>query len=176
MARCRVALRFRSELPLLEFGVRHHAAIAIERGRATVSHHLAGILLLDAFGEGARIVEVGMRGLPSQDRRIRRKQNRGQCNAAARCLLSAGRNPSGVWPFGSIKGRSRSSTSLVNEAGGFGVGAGDDDRRHAHGVGREAGRGEATLMLRGRDQNLAAEMAALLFRGQLVLEVDACGA
>jgi hypothetical protein len=34
----------------------------------------------------------------------------------------------------------------------------------------------AALMLRGRDQNLAAEMAALLFRRERVIEVDACRA
>jgi hypothetical protein len=97
----------------------------------------------------------------------------GESKTAGNAMLQPGAFFQPEEPFGCLavrldKGQSRSSTSLVNEAGGFGVGAGDNDRRHAHGVGREVGRGEATLMLRGRDQNLAAGMAALLFRGQLV--------
>jgi hypothetical protein len=62
------------------------------------------------------------------------------------------------------------------QLGGFRVGAGDDQRRRAHDVGGEARRVEVADMRRGRDQHLAAEMAALLFRRELVFEVDAGGA
>ena len=56
------------------------------------------------------------------------------------------------------------------------VGASDKHGRHAADVGREPrGVERADEGLR-RHQHLAAEMAALLFRGELVLEVDAGGA
>ena len=59
------------------------------------------------------------------------------------------------------------------ELGGLGVGAGDDQRRRAHHVGGEPRGVEVADVGRGRDQHLAAEMAALLLRRQLVLVVDA---
>ena len=63
-----------------------------------------------------------------------------------------------------------------DDVGGFGVGAREQHRRHAHDVGREA-RGDQLLhrFLR-RHQHLAAHVAALLDRGELVLEVHAGGA
>ena len=56
------------------------------------------------------------------------------------------------------------------------VGARDQDRRHARDVGGEARGDERADELGGRDEDLAAEVAALLLRGELVLEVDAGGA
>ena len=58
----------------------------------------------------------------------------------------------------------------------LGVGAREDDRRHAHAVGGEP-RGDQLVdgLARGH-QHLAAHVAALLDRRQLVLEVDAGGA
>ena len=53
----------------------------------------------------------------------------------------------------------------------FGVGPGDDDGRNVADVGRQPGRGQRADVLLGRDQHLAAEVAALLLRGQLVLPV-----
>ncbi len=70
-------------------------------------------------------------------------------------------------------GRSRSSTSLVMQRRGLRVGAGDDQRRHAGDVGGEPGRVERADVLAGRDQHLAAEVAALLLGGELVLPVHA---
>ncbi len=63
--------------------------------------------------------------------------------------------------------------SEVRQLGRFRIGAGDDQRRHAHDVGGKPRRIEIADMGRGRDQHLAAEMAAFLLRGQLVLEMDA---
>jgi hypothetical protein len=74
----------------------------------------------------------------------------------------------------SAKARASRVDIAGDEARGFGIGAADDDRWHTHGAGRKAGRGEASLMLRGWDQNPASEVAALLFRRELVIEVDAC--
>ena len=59
-----------------------------------------------------------------------------------------------------------------DERGRVGVGAGDEDGRHAGHVGREAGRVQLADELARRDEDFAAEVAALLLRGQLVLEVN----
>ena len=59
------------------------------------------------------------------------------------------------------------------ELRGLRVGARDDQRRRAHHVGRQPRGVEVADMRRGRDQHLAAEMAALLLRSELVLEVNA---
>src|SRR5690606_39332841 len=58
----------------------------------------------------------------------------------------------------------------------FRVRTGHDEGRHAHDVGAEARGVEVALMRAGRDQTLAAEMAAFLLRGELVFVVDAGGA
>src|SRR5690606_14461010 len=58
----------------------------------------------------------------------------------------------------------------------LGIRTSDDQRRDTHDVGGKARGIEIADMRGGRDQDLAAEMAALLFRSQLVLEVDAGGA
>ena len=55
----------------------------------------------------------------------------------------------------------------------FGVGAGDDQARHAHDVELEARRGEALQLLVLGDQHLAALVAALLHARLLVLDVVA---
>jgi hypothetical protein len=56
-----------------------------------------------------------------------------------------------------------------------GVGAGDQDRRHAHDIGGQARGDELLHRFLGRHQHLAAHVAALLGRCQLVLEVHAGG-
>ena len=62
------------------------------------------------------------------------------------------------------------------QVGGEGVGAGDDDRRHAGDVGGEpSGVQGADVLLRGH-QHLAAQVSALLLARELVLPVDAGGA
>ena len=58
----------------------------------------------------------------------------------------------------------------------FGVGAGDDDRRRAGDVGCQAGGIQGADVLLAGDQDLAAEVAALLLRGELVFPVHARGA
>ena len=55
-----------------------------------------------------------------------------------------------------------------------GIRARDQHGRDAGDVGREPGRGERADELRCRNEHLAAQVTALLLRGQLVLEVDAC--
>ena len=53
-----------------------------------------------------------------------------------------------------------------------GVGARDDERRHAEHVRREPRRQQRADELAGRNEHLAAEVAALLLRRELILEVD----
>ena len=60
-----------------------------------------------------------------------------------------------------------------DEVGAVCVGPGDEHRRHAHDVGGEPGGDEVPYALGRRQEDLAAHVAALLFRGKLVLEVDA---
>jgi hypothetical protein len=47
--------------------------------------------------------------------------------------------------------------------------------KYRNDVCREVGRGKTALMLRSRDEDLAAEMATLLFGRQPILEMDTCG-
>ena len=75
-----------------------------------------------------------------------------------------------------MNGRSRSSTSEVISLADLGVGAGEGQGGDAADVGGQTRRDQVALMRRGRDQHLAAHVAALLFRGELVLEVNAGGA
>jgi hypothetical protein len=84
-------------------------------------------------------------------------------------------------PFNSEKSlgrplaRNKSPIALVeiagDERGAVGVGASDEQRRHAHHVGREARCRQRPQKLRGRDEYLAPHVAAFLFAGQLILEV-----
>ena len=60
-----------------------------------------------------------------------------------------------------------------HEVGRFRVGAREDDRGHAHAVGGEPRRHELVHGLARGHEHLAAHVAALLHRGQLVLEVHA---
>ena len=53
-----------------------------------------------------------------------------------------------------------------------GVSASDDERRHVHHVGGESRRNERANELRRRHEDFAAEVAALLLRRELILEVD----
>src|SRR3546814_8275674 len=62
-----------------------------------------------------------------------------------------------------------------DELGAFGVGARDHQRRHPRHVGGEPCGIEVADMRLGRDQHLAAEMAELLFRGELILIMDPRG-
>ena len=60
-----------------------------------------------------------------------------------------------------------------DELGALRVGSREHKGRRAADVGGETRRDQVALMRRGRDQHLAAHVAALLFRRELVLEVDA---
>ena len=68
---------------------------------------------------------------------------------------------------------SRSSASLVISVAASASVRATSERRHAEHVGREARREEGADELAGRHEHLAAEVAALLLRRELILEVDA---
>ena len=63
--------------------------------------------------------------------------------------------------------------AAVQEVRGFGVGAGDDDARHAHDVQLEARGGEPLDLLVNADEHLASLVAALLRARALILDVVA---
>ena len=85
------------------------------------------------------------------------------------------KNPSGVRsPV--MNSASRSSASLVISVAASASVRATSERRHAEHVGRESCGEQRADELAGRDEHLAAEMAALLLRRELILEVDACGA
>ena len=74
-----------------------------------------------------------------------------------------------------MNGRSRSSTSLVMSFALSASVRATMHRRNSADVGGEPRRVEVADRRLGRDQHLAAEMAALLLGGELVLEMDAGG-
>ena len=74
---------------------------------------------------------------------------------------AAVRDDEGAIPLVHIRG---------DELRGLGIGAGDDECGDAHDIGRKTCGRETALMLGRRKQNLAAEMAALLPRRELILE------
>ena len=57
-----------------------------------------------------------------------------------------------------------------------GVGAGDNERRYAGDVRRKTRGREHTNEMRYRHEHFAAEVAAFFLGGELILEVNACGA
>jgi hypothetical protein len=66
--------------------------------------------------------------------------------------------------------------SEVSSLARVGVGAGDEHVGHVQHVGRQARRHQRADELAGGHQHLAAQVAALLLAGELVLEVHAGGA
>ena len=146
----------------------------VERRRAVVGQQLARELRVHRLGETLRLRRDS--GARSPTTACRRTSRIGQAAGDAMIEAGAGLQAEEAFRRAAV-GLDERAVALVDiggdELGRFGVGAGDDEGRHAADVGGEARRDEAALMLRCRDQNLAAQMAALLFRGELVLEVNA---
>eukprot|EP01133_Synstelium_polycarpum_P027063 gene27062-biopygen23214 len=126
------------------------------------------MLLAHAFGKTLGLFEIRLRRLAPDQVRVRRIGDRpGDAGVETVLdLIEAFRGPSGIiideW-----------AVALVNIRGqklcGFRIRAGDDQGRRSHDVGSKPRGIQVADMGSGRDQNLAAEMAALLFRCQLVL-------
>ena len=116
-----------------------------------------------------------MAGLPPQQVGVRREGE-----AAGDAMVEAGAVLQAEEAFGRALAGDEWPVALVDVAGdqlgAFGVGAGDEDGRNAADVGGEPRGIEVADRGLGRDQHLAAEMAALLFGRELVLEVNARGA
>ena len=132
--------------------------------------------LVDGLREAAGVVEVGMRGFsPQQVRDLGKGEATGDAvvetgpglealEALKRAVLAIDQ---GVVALVHVRG---------DEVGALSIGGSDDEDGHAHHVGGEAGGDEVALVRGARDENLAAQVAALLLGGELVLEVDASGA
>ena len=116
---------------------------------------------MDRLGEGARVVEVGVAGLPPQQVGMRREGE-----AARDAMVEAGAVLQAEEALGRALAGQERPVALVDvagdELGALGVGAGDEDGRHAADVGGEPRGVEVADRRLGRDQHLAAEMAALL--------------
>ena len=148
--------------------------LPVEGRRAVVRHQLAGEALVDRLRELARLAQVGRRGLEPDQVGVRRVGER-RARSPTRARPRMRKKPSGV--------RSpvqNGAVALVDVArqqrGRQRIGARDEERRHVEHVGREPRRGERADELAGRDEHLAAEVAALLLGRELVLEVHARGA
>ncbi len=129
--------------------------------------------LVDRIREPARLLHVGRRGLEPDDvgvRRVGERPRDRRLEPVADAVEALGRPLAGEeLGIGRVDvGREELRAQRV--------GARDDHGRHAHHVGREPGADQRAHELRGRDEHLAAEVAALLLRRELVLEVHARGA
>ena len=127
---------------------------------------------MDRLGEFARIVEIGVARLPPQHVGMRRE---GQ--PARDAMLEPGAVLQAEEPLGGAlagqerAGRARRCPTVINLRA-LGVGPRNDQRRHPAHVGGEPRGVEVADVRLGRNEHLAAEMAALLLGRQLVLEMD----
>src|SRR5580693_8568589 len=139
----------------LEFGDGRLVDIGfpVERRRAVIRQHLAGIDLVHGLGEFLCLFEVRGRGFPPQQVGVFC-----ECNAA---LDAMGETAAGLEPvkaFGGAIARYELAVALVdiggNQLGALGIGASQDKSRRATDVGGEPCCDQIALMRRGRDQHL----------------------
>ena len=152
---------------------RRRVLAPVEARRAVVGQELAREALVHGRGELLRLVEVGRRRLAPEDVRERRV-GEGARDRRRDPLLDAEE------ALGRPLARDERLVALVDVARQQrrrqGVGAGDEHGRDAGHVRGEAGGRERAQELARRDEHLAAEVAALLLRRELVLVVHAGGA
>ena len=129
---------------------------------------------MDGFGKLARLVEIRMRCFPPQHVCVTRKRQ-----SALDAMRQAG---TGLEPVKAFRGALAGDEFAIafvdirgNQPRAFGIRARDDKNRYAANVGRKSCGDQIALVRGGRDKHLAAQMAALLFRGELILEVNAGG-
>src|ERR1019366_5226880 len=139
---------------------------------AVVGQHLAGELRVNRVGELARFVEVGLRGFAPQQVGV------GSVGQAAgnRRLQASAIEVEAI--DGALTGNKIAVAGIVvtgDQSGRVGVGARDDHGWHAHGVGRKTSGDQFLRGFFGGNQDLAAEVSALLGGRQLVLEVNGSG-
>ena len=147
--------------------------LPVERRRAVVGEQLVRELAANRLGELLGDLEIRHAGLHPDEVGVRGVGLR-TGDAGLDAVLDAEESFCGA---GSVE---EFAVTLVDVGGDqrscLGVGAGDDDRRDVGDVRCQTRRGQGTDVLLGGDQNLAAEVAALLLRGELVFPVHACGA
>ena len=140
----------------------------VERRRAVVGQHLVRVLGVDRLGELLGCFEVRCGGLHPQHVRVG-SERQSACDACFDAVANL------VEAFGGALTGDELLVALVDvrghQRGCLGVGTGDDEAGHVLDVGREAGGVERADVLRGRDEDLAAEVAALLLGTELILEV-----
>src|ERR671919_569965 len=142
--------------------------LPVEGGRAVIGEELPREALVDRGGELARLAEVRGRRLAPNEvgvGRVREAPGDGGLEPARNAEEALGR------PLA----RDEGAVALVDIAGeerrAVRVRARDQERGDAADVCREPGRRQRPDELTGRDEHLAAEVAALLLRGELILEV-----
>ena len=145
----------------------------VEGGRAVVCEELAGELLVDGLRELRGLVEVRRGRLAPEHVGVRGVRER----AGDRRLDS---RSDAEEALGGALARHELHVALVDVAReqrrGERVRSRDENRRDVEDVGGEPRGDERADELARRDEHLAAEVAALLLRRELVLEVDAGGA
>jgi len=159
----------------LELGNRRivQVLLPVEGRRAVVGQQLVGVLLLDGFGEHLGLFEVRVGRFAPEQVGI------GRVGQAAVDGLVEPRTGFVETFHSASTGQERCIVGVHvrgNQAGRVGVGAGQQHRRHTHDVRRESRGNELLHSLLGGNQHLAAHVAALLGRCQLVFEMNAGGA
>ena len=146
----------------------------VERGRAVIGQHLAGEPAVDRVGEARRLLQVRLAGLPPEQVGVGRV---GQ--AAGDRVLDAEALADPEEALGGAFAAQERPVSLVDVGGeqlcGVAVGSAQQHRRHPLHVGRQPCGVQRADVLADRHQHLAAEMAALLLRRELVLEMHTGG-
>src|SRR6266508_914658 len=141
----------------------------VERRRAVVREQLARELLPDRLGELARLAHVRRRRLAPEQvgvRRVRETAGDRGLDAVVDAEEALGR------PLTRAERAVRVVDVARDQVRAERVRPGDQHRRYVEHVRREPRRVERADELAGRDEHLAAEVAALLLRGELVLEVN----
>src|SRR5471032_2376673 len=147
--------------------------LPVEGRRAVVGQQLVRVFLLDGLGEAAGFVQVRLGGFTPDQVGVRRV---GQ--AAGDGLVEAGADFVEAF-LGTLAGHERLVVRIAvrgQQVGGVGVSTGQDDGRRTGHVGGQAGSGQLLHGFLGRNQYLAAHVAAFLHGSQLVFEVHAGGA
>ncbi|MNL00956.1 hypothetical protein D3C87_1214080 [compost metagenome] len=147
--------------------------LPVEGRRAVVRQQLVRVFLFDRFSEATSFVQVRLGGFaPDQVgvRRVGQAASDGLVQTGAHFVETfLGTFASHEWLVVRVAVRSQ-------QVSGVGVGTGQDDGRSTGNVSSQASSGQLLYGFLGRNQYLAAHVAAFLHGSQLVFEVNAGGA